>query len=71
MNESWEAAFLATCATLDVTPEQAARYLDPAAVTQLAELVRGLRATSRSVRAGVLATTLAPVAMEIERMELR
>jgi hypothetical protein len=71
VSDDWEASFIAACVTLDVPADVAAASLGGASAARAGEVIRALRAGSRSARAGALATALAPVAMEIDRMDLR
>jgi hypothetical protein len=67
---TWETAFLAVSVALGEPLDQAEAALGPGAA-RVAALSKGLRASSRGMRAGVLAAALAPVALEIEQMGLR
>jgi hypothetical protein len=71
--DEWQAAFVAVSVAMG-EPVDAACAALPGRVndaSRVASVVRGLRSASRGTRAGTLATTLAPVAIAIERTELR
>ena len=66
----WESGYVAMSAALGEPLEDSVEALGSDGAARAADLVRGLKARSRSSRATALAAVLAALAAELDRMAL-
>jgi hypothetical protein len=71
VSRAWEADFVAVSVALGEPLPEVLEALGDAGVVRAGAIVRSLQSTSKSARAAALATALAEVVTDLERMELR
>lgn len=70
MSAPWEPSFVAVSAILGEPLEDVVAALGDASVERAAEILRGLRSPTKSVRARALARVVSEVALAIDRARL-